>query len=70
MVFSPLFVETLISDVHVQEQNSQFKVSSITSNDNMDKPPNQPKGQEGARYLEGLNESRYFEKIHPIRKIL
>ena len=58
------------SDVPVREQNSQFKVSSITSNDNMDKPPNQPERQEGARYSGGLNESRCFEKIDPIRKIL
>ena len=70
MVFSPVFVETLFSDVPVQEQNSQFKVSSITSNYNMGKPPNQPEGQEGARYLGGLNESRCFEKTDPIRKIL
>ena len=56
--------------VPVQEQNSQLKVSSITSNDNMDIPPNQPEGQEGVRYSGGLNESRCFDKIDLIRKIL
>ena len=47
MVFSPLFVGTLFSDVPVQEQNSQCKVSSITSNDNMGNHQTNQRGRRG-----------------------